>query len=86
MKPSYEIELRDDDERPDERQVLVIRRNGKIIREHYDHGEPEDNSFCRDWGWVVGALRAAYAFGVSDAAPGPVSGPDSVTNVKGKER
>ncbi len=28
-----------------------------------DGGEPEDQSFLRDWGWVPGALMDAYELG-----------------------
>ena len=31
-----------------------------------DGGEPEDNSFYRDWAWVVGELNAAYERGLKD--------------------
>lgn len=33
-----------------------------------DGGEPEDQSFSRDWSWVVGAMNAAHAKGVREAA------------------
>jgi hypothetical protein len=28
-----------------------------------DGGEPEDQTFSRDWGWVTGALQDAYQLG-----------------------
>lgn len=31
-----------------------------------DGGEPEDNSFYRDWSFVPKAILAAYALGVAD--------------------
>ena len=31
----------------------------------FDGGEPEDNSFIRDWSWVPGALEQAYEEGFS---------------------
>lgn len=30
-----------------------------------DGGEPEDNSFRRDWGWVPGELQKAYELGLA---------------------
>lgn len=33
-----------------------------------DGGEPEDNSFRRDWSWVPTALLAAYDRGLNEAA------------------
>ena len=30
-------------------------------------GEPEDNSFGRDWGWVPAELKNAYQKGIDDA-------------------
>lgn len=33
---------------------------------HNDGGEPEDNSFGRDWSWVPQALKAAYQKGLED--------------------
>lgn len=31
-----------------------------------DYGEPEDQSFMRNFGWVAGALQEAYRLGVQD--------------------
>ena len=36
-------------------------------REHWDGGEPEDNSFVRDWDWVEDELMKAYQQGLKDA-------------------
>lgn len=36
-------------------------------RDRWDGGEPEDNSFLRDWGWVADELRNAYEQGKKDA-------------------
>ena len=35
-------------------------------REYYDGGEPEDNSFGRDWSWVTTELQKAYEQGLVD--------------------
>ena len=64
MRPLYQVKLVDEG---DFRQKLVIERNGAEIAEHYDCGEPEDQSFYRDWAWVPLALRDAYLCGVEDA-------------------
>lgn len=45
---------------------LRITHNDKIISLHCDGGEPEDNSFGRDWSWVSGAIKKAYELGVED--------------------
>ena len=67
----YSVELRspndDEKEHTDEwNTCLVIKRNGKLIDEHWDCGEPEDNSYSRDWGWIMEALIQAYSFGQND--------------------
>ena len=49
------------------RSGFVIVNNGK--REiHVDGGEPEDQTFGRDWAWVQGALEEAYEAGRRDQA------------------
>ena len=47
------------------RSVLVVKvgDKGHIKR---DGGEPEDNTFGRDWHWVDGLLSAVYSEGVKD--------------------
>ena len=45
------------------RHVLLIKLNGKIIQSECDGGEPEDQSFLRDWSWVKIALLEAYKIG-----------------------
>ncbi len=35
-------------------------------RDHWDGGEPEDNSFNRDWSWVADELHNAYMQGVNE--------------------
>lgn len=62
----YEVVMVEDDDGYRCRTTLEVRRSGKVVRSHLDGGEPEDNSFGRDWSWVVGALREAYAFGLAD--------------------
>jgi hypothetical protein len=44
--------------------VLYRCENGEPVEEiGTDGGEPEDNSFARDWSWVAPALQAAYELG-----------------------
>ena len=47
---------------------LTIYRDGKVIAEHSDRVEPEDNSFYRDWRWIPDAIEQAYRFGIQDGA------------------
>lgn len=49
--------------------VRVI-HNGETIYLESDACEPEDKSFGRDLGWVLDAIRQAYALGVADASAG----------------
>ena len=62
---SYQVEIVDDQEY-DYRSILIATHNNKIVVKEYDHGEPEDNSFYRDYKWVKQALLDAYAAGLSD--------------------
>ena len=51
----------------DYRNMLVITDDqGK--RDYWDYGEPEDNSFNRDYKWIAGELRNAYEQGKKDSA------------------
>lgn len=63
----YIVNVEEDGEsRYEPRNILTIDRNGKIVGEHTDGGEPEDQSFHRNWSWVQGALMQAYRYGVED--------------------
>lgn len=46
---------------------LVISVDG-VENCHYDHGEPEDNTFFRDWSWVEEELKRAYELGRQHAS------------------
>ena len=37
-----------------------------VLVEEFDCGEPEDNTFDRDWNWVSGAIEQAYKLGRED--------------------
>ncbi len=43
--------------------VLYIEWNGKVIFSEQDRGEPEDNSFVRDYSWIKQQLEEAYNLG-----------------------
>lgn len=61
MSYSVRIESRDDC------WALIVEHGGKIVWEETDYGEPEDNSFVRDYAWVKDALEDAYKRGYADA-------------------
>ena len=44
--------------------LAIMDDNG--TREYNDSGEPEDNTFTRDWSWIETELAAAYAQGKKD--------------------
>jgi hypothetical protein len=46
-------------------QIIV---DGVVVATHWDQGEPEDNSFFRDWSWVFEALLQAYKLGYAYGA------------------
>ena len=50
--------------------TMAIHRKGEIVEEHWDGGEPEDNTFGRDWSWVDAAIERAYKWGVEDGKSG----------------
>lgn len=47
-----------------EHRYLVDHARGVVV--YSDGGEPEDQTFDRDWGWVEGELNKAYADGYDD--------------------
>ena len=65
-KPTYIVRLDEEERYGDDYLVLRIERNGVVIREEGDRGEPEDNSYYRDWAWVPDALKQAYEYGLED--------------------
>ena len=62
----YEARLEEDDDSYDGGTKLVILYDGKPVTEYTDGGEPEDNSFYRDWHWVPYELKRAYDLGFCD--------------------
>lgn len=63
---NYTVTFAEVDNGYDTRTYLQIHYNGKLIQEECDGGEPEDNSFDRDWNWVAKALVEAYNLGYKD--------------------
>jgi len=66
----YEIKIVDynPNDPHDDRSILQVWHNGELIRGYTDYGEPEDNSFKRDYDWIQHELLAAYKLGRFDAA------------------
>ena len=62
---SYKVEVESDDGNGYRSMMVITDDSGK--REHWDGGEPEDNSFGRDWDWVEVELMKAYQQGLKDA-------------------
>jgi hypothetical protein len=49
-----------------ERTVMIVTHKGEVIAEESDGGEPEDNSFDRDWNFVPFLIEKAYKLGRED--------------------
>lgn len=62
---SYEINVECEDAYCD-RNVMTITVDGEVRAQYYDYGEPEDNSFVRDWAWVATELKNAYELGLKE--------------------
>lgn len=67
---SYKVEVKsiDEPEYDHRNRLVIVDDSGE--REYWDYGEPEDNSFHRDWSWVAEELRRAYEQGVADSKRG----------------
>jgi hypothetical protein len=48
------------------RRQLTVLHYGETILTELDGGEPEDNTFVRDWAWVPGIIERAYELGLED--------------------
>lgn len=66
---SYEIELVSDEDIFQDTK-LIAKHNGIQVLSAYSGGEPEDNTFTRDYDWVEGALKNAYRLGKEDGKCG----------------
>jgi hypothetical protein len=67
---SYEVKFRKEEDKEDywrEAEALDIIIDGEVVETYLDGGEPEDNSFYRDWNWVPTELERAYKKGLEDA-------------------
>lgn len=67
----FKVEMIEEDDGYTSRQTLKATHDGKVLFEERDGGEPEDQSFYRDWSWVPDALKKAYALGLADGAALP---------------
>ncbi|MBW2621303.1 MAG: hypothetical protein JRD68_00225 [Deltaproteobacteria bacterium] len=61
-----EVKLEADDNGYRSVTTMRIYHNGTLVISESDGGEPEDNSFGRDWNWVPGAIQQAYDLGLKD--------------------
>lgn len=59
---TWKIERKVEDDGYDYRTTLII-TDSSGTREYSDGGEPEDNTFGRDWNWVAKELEKAYQEG-----------------------
>jgi hypothetical protein len=53
------------------RRALIVEHGGVEISNEVDSGEPEDNTFGRDWSWIKPLLERVYALGVADGKETP---------------
>jgi hypothetical protein len=60
----FKTEMCDSDGPWDYYSILRITWPDGKQEEHYDGGEPEDNSFGRDWHWVPSTIQEAFEAGV----------------------
>lgn len=59
----YKVTL-DENEHGDNTTLTI--RHGYQTVIYYDGGEPEDNSFYRDYSWIAPELELAYKLGFQD--------------------
>lgn len=78
MSERFRVEMVEEDKHGEPVEVLKVTHDGRLLYEERDGGEPEDQSFCRDWAWVPGAIRQAYALGLADGS-GPTGGNDDAS-------
>lgn len=60
---SYEVRVDPVEDKWDFYSELKIIVDGELRATYNDNGEPEDNSFGRDWSWIGGELASAYEVG-----------------------
>ena len=61
-----EVEMKEVEDSWNGDSIMTVTHNGKVIAEERDGGEPEDNSFNRDWNFVPFLIEKAYKLGVKD--------------------
>ena len=66
MGYSVKVERAADEDGVHEYRNMVVITDDRGKRDYWDYGEPEDNSFNRDWQWVADELRNAYEQGKKD--------------------
>ena len=64
---SYKVRYEEDNKTEYSARSLLIIEDNERVETYSDAGEPEDQSFYRDWNWVLGELEKAYAAGLRDA-------------------
>lgn len=77
MSERFKVTLEGNDDGYTFRQILKVVHDGAVLYEESDGGEPEDQSFYRDWRWVPEAIEKAYALGLADGRSSPSEGVDS---------
>ena len=61
------VEIVDIENNYEDKHELKIYHNNILIESYYDYGEPEDNSFIRDYSWIAKEIERAYKLGKEDA-------------------
>lgn len=64
---SYSVEYIENEDDPYDYSTTLVIEDDDGKREYWDGGEPEDQTFHRDWDWVADELIKAYHQGVNDA-------------------
>lgn len=69
MNDNLRVEVIDDNERGFGH-VFQVYHFDRLIAEETDYGEPEDNSFTRDYAWIVKLVKTIYDAGYTDGLKG----------------
>ena len=57
---SYSVEYIENEDAPYDYSTTIVIEDDNGTREYRDGGEPEDQTFYRDWNWVADELIKAY--------------------------
>jgi hypothetical protein len=68
MAKTFEVKMETNDDSYEYYTTMKVFHKGILIASESDGGEPEDNSFGRDWNFVPGLVEKAYLLGVTDGA------------------